>query len=195
MGSGIQATEEGALRVGVVEDRMRAAATQRANTSADNVLPKIPIHFELPVVRGTGESTFTSRPSVVGKFIYVDGEKFYIKGVTYGAFRPDLHKQEYNNTVQIEKDFALMAANGINTVRIPHAVPPRSLLDIAIQHGLRVMVGLSAEQYIGYLIDTAKKAPDVEAAVREKVRTVKDHPALLCDWQRDHSLGGALARI
>ena len=41
-------------------------------------------------------------------------------------------------------------------------------------------MGLSAEQYIGYLIDTEKKAPDIEAIVREKVRTVKGHPALLC---------------
>ena len=42
------------------------------------------------------------------------------------------------------------------------------------------MVGLSAEQYIGYLIDIEKKAPNIEAIVREKVRTVKGHPALLC---------------
>jgi GT2 family glycosyltransferase len=157
---------------------MHGAATARADKLAGKVLPQIPIQLEL--VPGAGAPTPMTRPSVVGKFIYVDGEKFHIKGVSYGAFRPDLHKQEYNNTVQIEKDFALMAVHGINTVRIPHAVPPRSLLDIAIRQGLRVMVGLSAEQYIGYLIDTTKKAPDVEAVVREKVRTVKGHPALLC---------------
>ena len=72
------------------------------------------------------------------------------------------------------------AAPRFNTVRIPHTVPPRSLLDIALRHGLRVMVGLSAEQYIGYLIDTDKKAPDIEAIVRDKVRAVKGHSALLC---------------
>ena len=43
-----------------------------------------------------------------------------------------------------------------------------------------MIVGLSAEQYIGYLIDTEKKAPNIEAIVREKVRAVKGHPALLC---------------
>jgi hypothetical protein len=46
-----------------------------------------------------------------------------------------------------------MAANGLNAVRIPLTMPPRALLDIAQRHGLRVMVGLSAEQYAGYLID------------------------------------------
>src|SRR5437879_12570159 len=73
-----------------------------------------------------------------------------------------------------------MAANGINAVRIPHTTPPRALLDIASRHGLRVMVGLSAEQYVGYLIDRRPGAPDVEAIIRAKVRICAGHPALLC---------------
>src|SRR6266699_875349 len=85
-----------------------------------------------------------TRPVVRGKFIF-DGEtKLYIRGVTYGAFRPDEQKREYWDLETIERDFAAMAANGINTVRIPHTMPPRSLLDIALEHGLYVMVGLSA---------------------------------------------------
>src|SRR5213594_3380602 len=72
-----------------------------------------------------------------------------------------------------------MASNGINAVRIPHTMPPRALLDIATRHGLRVMVGLSAEQYVGYLIDR-KGAPAIDAIVRAKVRSVAGHPALLC---------------
>jgi GT2 family glycosyltransferase len=72
-----------------------------------------------------------------------------------------------------------MAANGFNTVRIPHTTPPRTLLDAALRHGLRVMVGLSAEQYIGYLIDR-RGAPDIAALIRAKVRACAGHPALLC---------------
>jgi GT2 family glycosyltransferase len=157
---------------------MHGAAIARTGKLAGKVLPQIPIQIE--PVPGTGAPTSMTRPSVVGKFIHIDSEKFYVKGVSYGAFRPDEDQREYNNAAQIEKDFALMAAHGVNTVRIPHVTPPRSLLDIASRHRLRVMVGLSAEQYIGYLIDTSKKAPDVEAVVRDKVRTVKGHPALLC---------------
>src|SRR5258708_35230971 len=41
------------------------------------------------------------------------------------------------------------------------------------------MVGLSAEQFVGYLIDR-KEAPDVEEIVQSKVRAVSGHPALLC---------------
>src|SRR4029077_6160727 len=107
------------------------------------------------------------------------GEKFWVKGVTYGAFRPDSEKREYQDLGKLHRDFAQMVAAGINTVRIPHTMPPRHLLDIALKHRLRVMVGLSAEQYAGYLIDT-KKAPDIESEIRKKVRTCAGHPALLC---------------
>ena len=119
------------------------------------------------------------RPVIRGKFLFVGHEKFYVRGVTYGAFRPDEAKNEYHDLGVIDRDFAQMAANGINTVRIPHTMPPRALLDIADRHGLKVMVGLSAEQYAGYLIDT-KDAPDIEAEIRAKVRTCAGHPALLC---------------
>ncbi|MEQ1575076.1 MAG: glycosyltransferase, partial [Vicinamibacterales bacterium] len=102
-----------------------------------------------------------------------------MRGATYGAFRPDDQKREYQQIDVIERDFAQMAAAGLNTVRIPHMMPPRHLLDIAARHGLRVMVGLSAEQYAGYLADP-EKAPDIEAAIRDKVAAVAGHPALLC---------------
>ena len=92
--------------------------------------------------------------------------------MTYGAFKPDQTGNEYHDLDKIDADFAQMAAAGINTVRIPHTMPPRALLDIAERHGLRVMVGLSAEQYVGYLVDREKKGPDVAALVRAKVRTV-----------------------
>ena len=53
-------------------------------------------------------------------------------------------------------------------------VPP-----IAAEFGLKVMVGLSAEQYAGYLADR-KDAPDLERVVRDKVAAVAGHPAILC---------------
>jgi len=114
-----------------------------------------------------------------GKFFYQGDRKFYIRGVTYGAFRPDKNGREYTDINQIDRDFAMMAANGINTVRIPHTTPPTVLLDIAHKHRLKVMIGLSAEQYVGYLIDR-EKSPDIMAIIREKVKSCANHPALLC---------------
>src|SRR6266571_2957575 len=120
------------------------------------------------------------RPCVRGKFLFVGDEKLYVRGVTYGAFTPDAAGNEYHDLATVERDFAQMAANGINAVRIPHTTPPRALLDIASRHGLRVMVGLSAEQYVGYLIDRPPDAPDIEALIRNRVRACAGHPALLC---------------
>ncbi|PYP10549.1 MAG: glycosyl transferase [Gemmatimonadetes bacterium] len=122
----------------------------------------------------------TPRPCVRGKFLFVGDEKLYVRGVTYGAFTPDAAGNEYHDLATVERDFAQMAENGINAVRIPHTTPPRALLDIASRHGLWVMVGLSAEQYVGYLIDRPPGAPDIEALIRNRVRACAGHPALLC---------------
>jgi beta-galactosidase/beta-glucuronidase len=120
-----------------------------------------------------------SRISIDGKFLSADSDTYFVRGVTYGAFRPDESGREYADDRLIARDFAQMAALGINTVRIPHAVPPRSLLDIAARHGLRVMVGLAAEQTAGYLID-GKLPGDFVDRYRAKVRVCAGHPALLC---------------
>ena len=119
------------------------------------------------------------RPVARGKFLYAGAEKILVKGVSYGAFAPDADGREYQDEELLARDFAAMATAGFNVVRIPHTMPPPALLDIAQAHGLRVMVGLSAEQYAGYLADP-RGAPDVVGIVREQVRTVAGHPALLC---------------
>ncbi len=85
-----------------------------------------------------------SRPRAAGKFVFVGSEKLYIRGVTYGPFRPDEQGCEYPHPSAVEKDFAQIAANGMNAVRT-YTVPPLWLLDIARQHGLWVMVGLPWE--------------------------------------------------
>ncbi|TMB54222.1 MAG: glycosyltransferase [Deltaproteobacteria bacterium] len=141
---------------------------------------------------GTRAGTHEQRPRVAGKFLFVGSEKLYVRGVTYGAFRPDEKGNEYHDLGQIERDFARMASVGINTVRIPHTTPPRSLLDAALRHGLRVMAGLSAEQYVGFLIDR-KGAPDIAALIRARVRGCAGHPALLC-WALGNEIPASLVR-
>ncbi len=112
-----------------------------------------------------------------GKFIEAGGGKLYVRGVTYGTFRnrPDGH--EYPEPAVIERDFALMAGRGINAVRT-YTVPPRSLLDEARRHGLRVLVGVPVERYAGYLTDR-DGSPDFEEFVRRSVGGCAGHPAVL----------------
>jgi GT2 family glycosyltransferase len=118
------------------------------------------------------------RPCARAKFIFLDDAKLYLRGVTYGTFRPLNDGAEYPSPAFVERDFAAMAASGINAVRT-YTVPPRWLLDCAYRHGLHVMVGLSVERYIGFLIDR-KDSPNVEVLVRAGVRDCRAHPAVLC---------------
>jgi GT2 family glycosyltransferase len=119
------------------------------------------------------------RPTIRGKFIFEGSQKFFIKGVTYGSFRANDVGIELHDRRKVRQDFATMASHGINTVRIQHATPPLHILDIAAEYDLRVMAGMSAEQYVGYLLD-GKKPVRAFSDVRSKVRSVERHPALLC---------------
>lgn len=118
------------------------------------------------------------RPRAAGKFLFAGDDKLWIKGVTYGTFRPDAQGCDYPDRTRMDADFAAMAANGINTVRV-YTVPPPALLDAAHRRGLRVMVGLAWEQHIAFLDDTDWSAAIVER-VRAGVRLCAGHPALLC---------------
>ena len=118
------------------------------------------------------------RPVARGKFLYVGAEKFYVRGVTYGTFRPDRNGNEFHEPRMVERDFALMAANGINAVRT-YTVPSRWLLDAAQRHGLYVMAGLPWEQHITFL-DDRKRTKSIEERVRAGVRACAGHPAILC---------------
>jgi GT2 family glycosyltransferase len=120
----------------------------------------------------------SKRPCVQGKFIFCGSEKLYIRGVTYGPFRPEADGSEYHSPDMVERDFAEMAANGLNAVRT-YTVPPRWLLDAAQRHGLRVMVGLPWEQHVAFLDDT-KRVRSIEERVRAGVRACAGHPAVLC---------------
>src|SRR5687768_4315061 len=75
-----------------------------------------------------GDLATDVRPSVRGKFLFVGDEKLYIRGVTYGTFRPRADGCEFPEPLEVATDFALMAEHGINTVRT-YTVPPRWLLD------------------------------------------------------------------
>ena len=58
-----------------------------------------------------------------------------------------------------------MAANGINAVRT-YTVPPRWLLDLALEHGLCVMVGLPWEQHVTFLDEPRPRRVDRASASR-----------------------------
>jgi GT2 family glycosyltransferase len=127
---------------------------------------------------GTDPKQDRRRPTVRGKFLYVGERKFWIKGVTYGTFRPDPTGNEFNDKSTVIADFSAMSQVGINTVRT-YTVPPTWLLDIAKEFGLRVMVGIPWTQHIAFL-DEPGLVTKIVDEIRQGVRQCKKHPAVLC---------------
>jgi O-antigen biosynthesis protein len=128
---------------------------------------------------GSPEDGFCDRPSVRGKSIYVGEQRLQIRGVTYGTFRPrGAADEQFPSPLEVADDFARMAAAGVNAVRT-YTVPPDWLLDLALEHGHRVIVGLPWEQHVTFL-DESARAEAICRRVREGVRACRRHPAVLC---------------
>jgi GT2 family glycosyltransferase len=117
----------------------------------------------------------TTTVAPAGKFFRAGSEKFWLKGVTYGTFRPDEAGVQYRRDA-VERDFAAMATSSINTVRV-YTVPPRWLLDIAAAHGLRVLVGLAWEQHVAFL-DEPGSQTGILRRIETDVRSCAGHPAV-----------------
>ncbi|HEV8348043.1 MAG TPA: glycosyltransferase [Vicinamibacterales bacterium] len=107
----------------------------------------------------------------------VGGQRFLIKGVTYGTFAPDADGYQFPPRARIAEDFRLMSTLGINTVRT-YTPPRRDLLDEAAQHGLRVMVGLPWSQHVAFLDDSRLKR-SIRRELARQVVELCDHPAVL----------------
>src|SRR6266542_4996315 len=73
-------------------------------------------------------SMTNSRIRPVAKFFFDGDKKFFVKGVTYGPFKPDAEGNYLGRPEQVDVDLALMRQAGLNVVRIYHA-PPRWFLD------------------------------------------------------------------
>ena len=118
-----------------------------------------------------------SRPTLGGKFLWVGQEKLYVRGVTYGTFRPSLDGVAFPSPRVVEQDFSQMSANGVNAVRT-YTAPPHWLLDIAQRCNLRVLVGLQGERHYTFLHDK-KIVREIRKQVRSGARACTGHPAVL----------------
>ena len=77
-------------------------------------------------------------PCVEGKFLRVGGERFWVKGVTYGTFRPNELGEPFPPFGRLRDDFARMTEHGINTVRL-YTPPSDRIADAAADAGLRLI--------------------------------------------------------
>jgi GT2 family glycosyltransferase len=120
----------------------------------------------------------TANPRIrpVAKFFFEGDKKFFVKGITYGPFKPDAEGNYLGRPEQVEGDLALMRQIGFNVVRIYH-VPPQWFLDRCATAGMRVLVTLPWAKHVEFL--TGRKARrEIADAVRVAVSTNAGHPAV-----------------
>ncbi len=121
-------------------------------------------------------STATSRIRPVAKFFFDGDRKFFVKGVTYGPFKPDAKGNYLGQPEQVDSDLALMRKAGLNVVRIYHP-PPCWFLDRCADAGMRVMVTLPWEKHIEFLHERSIRKQIAET-VRTAVSAHAGHPAI-----------------
>ena len=118
-----------------------------------------------------------SQPMVCGKFLEVQGERFLIRGVSYGTFAPASGMFQFPAPDRIAADFQAMAALGANTVRT-YTPPSLHLLDKAARYGLRVIIGVPWSQHIAFL-DSQRTVAAIRSEIRRHVERFAAHPATL----------------
>ena len=137
-----------------------------------------------PVVSDTVPSTPTGLSPVLspagvrvdGKFFRAGERKFHPKGVTYGPFAPNAAGEPFATPEQTRRDFELIRELGANLLRVYH-VPPRWFLDLAQDHGLRLLVDVPWNKHLCFL-DSPALAADARIAARSAAERCAGHPAV-----------------
>ena len=110
------------------------------------------------------------------KFFFAGEDKFFLKGVTYGPFRPNADGDHLPAPERVAEDFTLMRELGINIIRIYH-VPPRWFLDICRDHGIRAIISIPWAEHIEFL-NQRKIRKQIVETIREAVRKNQGHEAI-----------------
>ena len=109
---------------------------------------------------------------VFGKFIYLKGEKLYIKGVSYGWFPPEENDGiPYPRPEVVRKDFEMMKIAGINTIRTSDP-PPEYVLDLADEADIKVIDTQLGDELDVYRLSA--DAPESRQATINGVRASED---------------------
>jgi glycosyltransferase involved in cell wall biosynthesis len=111
-----------------------------------------------------------------GKFFRLGGDRFLVRGVTYGPFPPGSDPDSFGTPTRAAQDFATIAELGANLLRV-YSVPPPWFLDLAAEHRLQILVDVPWNQHCCFL-DRESEREGARRAVREAAQRLARHPAL-----------------
>jgi glycosyltransferase involved in cell wall biosynthesis len=118
----------------------------------------------------------TNRVRRDGKFFRLGSEKFYVKGVTYGPFKPNKEGDALPDEQQVRRDFAQMIDLGVNCLRIYH-VPPTWFMNLAQEMGLKIFLDVAWPKNLNF-VGNKELTRLAHEAVRHAARSCGNHPAL-----------------
>ena len=144
-------------------------------------LPEFPtLSLCVAAPRGLSTPAVSSASSgpirAVAKFFFEGDRKFFVKGVTYGPFKPDAEGHYLGPPEQVERDLVQMREAGLNVVRIYH-VPPLWFLDCCAAAEMRVLITLPWAKHVEFLGRKSSRH-EIVAMVRTAVATNRGHPAI-----------------
>jgi GT2 family glycosyltransferase len=116
------------------------------------------------------------RIRAVGKFFFEGDRKFFLKGVTYGPFKPDAEGNHLGPPERAARDLAEIRALGLNVVRVYHS-PPNWFLDLCEAARLRVLITLPWAKHVEFLRER-KARHEITRSLRRAVESRAGHRAI-----------------
>lgn len=106
-------------------------------------------------------------------WLYVNAEKFFVKGIVYEGWRPHQtpQRQDTIDPGLLENDFRLIKEAGFNTIRTAGGLTPE-MIALARKHGLMVMHGIWFEKDIDYL--DPQRLTEATSIVQENLAWAKN---------------------
>ena len=108
-----------------------------------------------------------------GDSLYLDGEKFFVKGVGYSPYRPGQYPGSQVSMEIVEADFKRIKEAGFNTLRVWDIMPERQL-DLAEKYGLKVIQAAYLSPSANFNYSGFRRM--AESKVKQMCKLSKNHP-------------------
>ena len=127
-----------------------------------------------------------------GKYLFDGERKFYARGVSYGPFPENSRGERYPEPERVAADFVLMNQMGANVVRC-YVPPPPWLLEEAIRHNLRLMVGIPWPFHMAFL-DSREMAAGIRTSIRTGVESLRQYGDAILAYSLGNEVRSDIAR-
>jgi GT2 family glycosyltransferase len=113
---------------------------------------------------------------VAGKFLRQGGSKVFLRGISYGPFRPNSRGEPWPEAERLRLDLEHITSLGFDTVRLYHP-PDDELLRTARRLGLKLIVGIAWTDHLDFLRDRGQRRRIIETVEAAATR-LRDHPCV-----------------